>query len=148
VENPPRRPTENDYLLREHEEAAAMSKSAEFVIKRVYEDASRTDGLRVLVDRLWPRGLTKASAHLDDWRQDLAPSPTLRKWFGHDPERFPEFSARYEKELAGNKAVDPFLLEVVGKRVSLLYAAKDSVVNHANVLQRYLMSRHRGPGQA
>src|ERR1700761_2427680 len=100
-----------------------MTTASPFVIKRVYEDVTRQDGLRVLVDRLWPRGITKERARLDDWRKDLAPSPALRAWFDHDPERFAEFSNRYEKELGGNADVDAFLASVAGlARVSLLYA--------------------------
>ena len=115
-----------------------------FVIKRIYDPASGTDGRRVLVDRLWPRGIKKESAHLDDWRKNLAPSPALRTWFGHDPNLFGEFTARYEKELAANTEVDQFLHAIAGeKRVSLLYAAKDPEVNHALVLQGYLRSRQR-----
>jgi uncharacterized protein YeaO (DUF488 family) len=119
-----------------------MSAAGPFVVKRVYEEVSQEDGLRVLVDRLWPRGMTKEAAHLDDWRKNLAPSSALRTWFGHDPKRFTEFTSRYERELASNAEVDAFLEAVAGKkRVSLLYAAKDPAVNHAIVLRTFLQSR-------
>jgi uncharacterized protein YeaO (DUF488 family) len=117
--------------------------NTEFLIKRVYDDTSRGDGYRVLVDRLWPRGVKKAAARLDDWRRDIAPSSSLRVWFGHDPERFAEFSTRYLKELSVNEAVDAFLAEVRGKRVTLLYGARDPVFNHAGVLRKYLTSKQR-----
>lgn len=73
-------------------------------IKRAYEPALPGDGYRVLVDRLWPRGLSRARAKIDEWRRELAPSGALRRWFGHDPERWPEFQARYRRELANPEA--------------------------------------------
>lgn len=112
-----------------------------FKIKRVYEAAGDADGSRVLVDRLWPRGLKKADAHLMSWMKDVAPSPRLRVWFGHKPERFAEFRKRYERELARNPALSE--LRELGKKqtVTLLYAAKDPEVNHAAVLASYLRKR-------
>src|SRR5215475_5126800 len=102
-----------------------------FAIKRIYEPVSPKDGIRVLVDRLWPRGIKKADAHLAHWLKDLAPSPALRVWFGHKPERFSEFRERYEAELAGNPALTE-LHKLGSKRpVTLLYAAHDPAVNHA-----------------
>ena len=109
-----------------------------FQIKRVYEPAESSDGIRTLVDRLWPRGVTKSKAHLDHWMKEVAPSPQLRLWFGHKPERFAEFKKRYVKELAGN----PELAELrkLGRRarVTLLYGARDPEVNHTVVLQSVL----------
>lgn len=109
-----------------------------FFVKRVYEAASERDGTRVLVDRLWPRGITKARAALHLWLKEIAPSPTLRSWFAHDPERFAEFRELYERELA----VNPRLTELreMGRahRVTLVYAARDTTVNHAVILLDYL----------
>ena len=108
-------------------------------IKRIYEEPTASDGYRVLVDRLWPRGMTKERAALDLWLKDVAPSPLLRKWFGHDPARWMEFGRRYRADLARNdeavaKAVD------LAKRgpLTLLYAAHDTAHNHALVLAAYL----------
>ncbi len=96
-----------------------------FEIKRVYEPAAASDGIRVLVDRLWPRGEKKSKARLDYWMKNVAPSPGLRQWFGHRPERFAEFKKRYLKELVGNPDVSE--LRGLGKRarVTLLYGARD-----------------------
>lgn len=108
-------------------------------IKRIYDPASRSDGFRVLVDRLWPRGISKRRATLNDWQPDLAPSTELRKWFGHEPERWTEFRQRYRAELAQK----PLLIDSIRERaldqpVTLLYAAKDSVHNHALVLKEFI----------
>lgn len=110
-------------------------------IKRVYDPAKASDGFRVLVDRLWPRGVTKADAALDMWLKDAAPSPELRQWFQHDPARFAEFSDRYRDELANNPAADQ-LKQLIQHHatVTLVYAAKDPQVNHAQVLKDYLAS--------
>ena len=120
-----------------------------FEIKRIYKTAAPSDGVRVLVDRLWPRGVSKSKAHLDDWMKDIAPSPRLRQWFGHRPERFAEFKKRYVKELAGNPEVAE--LRGLGRRahVTLLYGARDPQVNHAVVLQSVLKSAagKRGAGR-
>jgi uncharacterized protein YeaO (DUF488 family) len=109
-----------------------------FQIKRVYEPANPSDGVRVLVDRLWPRGVKKSSAHLDHWMKDVAPSPSLRLWFGHKPERFAEFSKRYKKELSGNAELAELRKLGRSARVTLLYGARDPEVNHAVVLQSVL----------
>lgn len=111
-----------------------------FEIKRVYEPAAPSDGLRVLVDRLWPRGVSRSKAHLDEWMKDIGPSPQLRKWFGHRPERFAEFKKRYVKELGGNPAVAELRGLGRGAHVTLLYGARDPQVNHAVVLQSVLKS--------
>ncbi len=112
-----------------------------FKIKRVYEPPQRSDGLRILVDRLWPRGLKKSQARIDDWMKEVAPSPQLRTWFGHRPERFAEFSARYKKELAGNPKLAELRKRGRDTTVSLLYAARDLKFNQAAVLLSVLRGR-------
>jgi len=109
-------------------------------IKRVYEPPSEDDGARVLVDRLWPRGLRKDEAALDVWAKDLAPSPELRKWFGHDPARFEPFRELYREQLADQReeAVEELLEQAAGRRLTLLYAARDPQHNHATVLAEFL----------
>jgi len=109
-----------------------------FVAKRVYEPAAKEDGYRVLVDRLWPRGLTKAKAHVDLWLKEVAPSTELRKWFGHEPEKWPEFQKRYRVEL--NKAALESLrkLEKDHKKITLLYGAKSEERNQAVALLKIL----------
>ena len=114
-------------------------------LKRVYEDASPEDGTRVLVDRLWPRGLTREAAKVDLWLKDLAPSDKLRHWFNHDPERWPEFRKRYRAELAEES--EDTKSEDLNKPVTLLFAAKDSERNNAVVLREWLSARRReSPG--
>jgi uncharacterized protein YeaO (DUF488 family) len=112
-----------------------------FQIKRVYEPMSPADGTRVLVDRLWPRGLRKSDAHVALWMKDVAPSPKLRLWFHHDPQRFAEFRRRYIGELEGNPMFAELRKLGKNKRVTLLYAAHDPKVNHALVLQSALTRR-------
>jgi|SRR5215468_3098226 len=109
-----------------------------FVAKRVYEPVTKDDGFRVLVDRLWPRGLTKAKAHVDLWLKEVAPSTELRKWFGHEPEKWPEFQKRYRAEL--NKGALESLrgLEKEHKKVTLLYGAKSEERNQAVALLKIL----------
>ena len=117
-----------------------------FVIKRAYEPPSGKDGIRILVDRLWPRGLRKDAAALDLWAKDLAPTPSLRQWFDHRPERFAEFKRRYRDELKGNRVVADVLGQVGKAKATLLYAARDPAVNHAVVLAEFLnKSRPRKP---
>ncbi|RFN58824.1 DUF488 domain-containing protein [Marixanthomonas ophiurae] len=110
-------------------------------IKRIYEDAANRDGHRVLVDRVWPRGVSKEDARLDDWNKDIAPSTDLRKWFDHKSERFSEFKNKYKKELS--KHTDD-LKEIASiakeKQVTLLFGAKDEKHNQAVVLKEYLES--------
>ena len=111
-------------------------------IKRIYEEESPDDGVRVLIDRLWPRGISKESADLLEWDKNVAPSTELRKWFNHEPEKFDEFSKRYVAELENNpdalKAVE-HLKDLSSKgTVTLLYAAKDPKINQAVVLKNYL----------
>ncbi|NEN04593.1 DUF488 domain-containing protein [Diaminobutyricibacter tongyongensis] len=109
------------------------------LLKRVYEPAEPADGYRVLVDRLWPRGVSKARAAIDLWAKDVAPTPALREWFNHEPERFAEFRVRYRAELEHNGAVDD-LHAVIGEHpeTTLVYAAHDEAHNHAIVLADYL----------
>jgi uncharacterized protein YeaO (DUF488 family) len=112
-----------------------------FRIKRVYESAAASDGKRILVDRLWPRGLKKTAAALDDWLKDVAPSVPLRLWFDHDPDRFAEFGRKYRAELAKNPALTKLRELGKGKLVTLLYAAHDPEINHAVVLQSVLQAK-------
>jgi uncharacterized protein YeaO (DUF488 family) len=108
-------------------------------IKRIYEPADQADGTRVLVDRVWPRGMTKERAAVALWLKDIAPSPALRKWFGHDPQRWPEFRARYRAELDQNTAAVGRLVDLATKgKVTLLYAAHDAAHNHAVALIEYM----------
>ncbi len=119
------------------------------VIKRIYEPAEREDGRRVLVDRLWPRGVSRQAALLDEWLKDVAPSPALRTWFGHKSENFEEFSVLYRRELDA----DPQKQSAVGRligfaksgKLTLLYGAKSDRINHAAVLKRYLEERLGNP---
>jgi uncharacterized protein YeaO (DUF488 family) len=106
-------------------------------IKRVYERPSPQDGVRILVDRLWPRGLRKDAAALDHWCKDIAPSPELRKWFDHREDRFDEFRDRYRLELKANPSLAEFRKLTRSGQVTLLYAAHDEKVNHAVVLAEY-----------
>ena len=108
------------------------------LIKRAYAPAAAADGVRVLVDRLWPRGVKKTAAKFAAWMKDIAPSPKLRVWFGHKPERFKEFAARYKRELVGNPRVGELRKLARGRTVTLVYAARDPEVNHAVVLRSIL----------
>jgi uncharacterized protein YeaO (DUF488 family) len=116
-----------------------------FRIKRAYEPAAPEDGFRVLVDGLWPRGLSKKDAAIDEWLRDIAPSAELRKWFGHDPERWAEFKARYREELSSTKrsAALERLRDAARTRgsVTLLFAARDPTHNHAAALLELLNER-------
>ncbi len=111
---------------------------ASIEIKRVYEPRSRDDGERILVDRLWPRGLRKENARIDLWEKNIAPTPSLRIWFDHRADRFDEFRRRYRKELKSNPAVTQMLEAIGNRKATLLYGARDTSVNHAVVLAEYL----------
>lgn len=112
---------------------------AKFYTKRIYEKAAQSDGYRVLVDRLWPRGVSMEEAALDEWNKDIAPSSELREWYGHEPSRLDEFSHRYEAELRDSGALEGFKQKVKSTdRVTLLYAAKEPALSHARVLQKVL----------
>lgn len=117
--------------------------AAKVRVRRVYEDPEPADGTRVLVDRIWPRGLTKAKAALDDWCKDVAPSDELRKWYGHDPGRFAEFSRRYERELDGPEraAALAHLRELSEERqLTLLTATRQPDISEAAVLAGLLLA--------
>lgn len=108
-------------------------------IKRIYEKPLKKDGYRVLVDRLWPRGLTKEEATLDEWAKDIAPSSFLRKWYGHEPELWQKFQQLYLAELKKNNAITAFAEQHEDKKIiTLVYAAKDTEHTHALILQHYL----------
>lgn len=115
-----------------------MAKHA-IAIKRVYEPAADSDGQRVLVDRLWPRGLSKDKADVALWLKEIAPSTELRKWFGHDPDKWPEFRKRFRAELDDNAEAVNELRGLAAKgKVTLLYGAHDEKHNHAVVLAAYV----------
>ncbi|GAA5016699.1 DUF488 family protein [Actinopolymorpha pittospori] len=110
-------------------------------VRRVYEEPARGDGTRVLVDRVWPRGLTKAKASLDEWCKQIAPSTQLRNWYGHEPDRFEEFGRRYRDELTEPERADALahLRELAGKRtLTLLTATKEPRISQAEVLAELL----------
>jgi uncharacterized protein YeaO (DUF488 family) len=109
-------------------------------IKRIYDEPSDGDGYRILVDRLWPRGVSKKEANLDEWDKEIAPSTELRKWFDHKEERFEEFGHLYREELIA-KSEELHRLKTLAKRevITLLYGAKDPVINHAVVLKELLI---------
>jgi uncharacterized protein YeaO (DUF488 family) len=113
---------------------------ANIMLKRAYERPAPNDGFRVLVDRLWPRGVSKDAAAIDEWLKEIAPTAELRKWFGHDPERWPEFQHRYAAELAGHGALLETLRERARKGpLTLVYSARDELHNDAVVLRRVLL---------
>lgn len=108
-------------------------------VRRIYEPASDDDGYRVLVDHIWPRGVSKERARLDEWLKEVAPTSRLRRWFGHDPERWEEFKRRYSAELAGRSDTLRRLREKAGRgNVTLLFAARDEHHNNAVALKDYL----------
>ncbi|MFD1036952.1 DUF488 domain-containing protein [Virgibacillus byunsanensis] len=112
-------------------------------IKRIYEDVSNEDGIRVLVDRVWPRGISKADAELDYWMKEIGPSTDLRKWFGHDPEKYDQFKETYKEELSHGEQQEELerLKEITkdnNKDVTLLFSAKDEKYNQARVLKDIL----------
>ena len=113
-------------------------------LKRVYEPSDKNDGTRILIDRLWPRGMTKAKADVDIWLKELAPSAGLRKWFGHDPDKWTEFKKRYRAELEENDEQLARLREEIKKgAVTLLYGAKDEEHNDAVVLAEFLRDQKK-----
>ncbi|MGZ3802977.1 MAG: DUF488 domain-containing protein [Pseudobdellovibrionaceae bacterium] len=112
-------------------------------VKRVYEPPARGDGYRVLIDRLWPRGLKKSEFQYDEWPKEICPSPESRKFFAHDPSKFREFKSRYKKELKAKPAQEKIQeLAKRGRRqnVTLLYAAHDEKINHAVILKKVIES--------
>ena len=111
-------------------------------IKRAYEEPDGEDGTRILVDRLWPRGLTKEKAKVDFWLKDVAPSTDLRKWFAHDPAKWADFRSRYLEDLKGQKDQRSLLRQEAAKgAVTLVYGAKDQQHNEAVILQRLLTAK-------
>ncbi|MBU8908728.1 DUF488 domain-containing protein [Desertibacillus haloalkaliphilus] len=111
--------------------------------KRAYEDIAASDGIRVLVDRIWPRGISKSQLAINFWYKDIAPSTDLRKWFNHDPEKYPIFKERYKQELKDDSLKNQKLLELKSlvrenKQVTLVYGAKDRNYNQAEVLKELL----------
>ncbi|MDI1253066.1 DUF488 domain-containing protein [Thermomonas sp.] len=111
-------------------------------LKRVYEKPDATDGKRILVERLWPRGLTKEKAQVDLWLKEIAPSTKLRKWFGHDPDKWTEFQKRYRAELRGNDEQVAELKEAIGnKKATFVYGSKDEIHNAAIVLMDFVKGR-------
>jgi len=133
--------------LHEFEAEAARASARGVAIKRIYDPPQGTDGFRVLVDRLWPRGVSRQHAALDEWQRDLAPSTALRRWLHRDMQRWREFVVRYRAELRAHVAALQALRERARQqRVTLLYAARDEQVNHARVL-RDVLRRSRGSQQ-
>lgn len=111
-------------------------------LKRIYEPAEKEDGYRILVDRLWPRGMTKEKAKIDHWLKELAPTTELRKWFNHDLEKWNEFQKKYKAELKDNNEAVDFLKDKIEKgKTTILYAAKDEEHNEAKVIAAYLSSK-------
>lgn len=110
-------------------------------IKRVYDEPEAGDGERILVDRLWPRGVSKEKAAFDAWMKELAPTSELRKWFDHRPERWEEFKERYRDELHGNPAVDVLRNRIRAGSITLLYGSRNREFNHALVLADVLTEK-------
>ncbi len=108
-------------------------------IKRVYDPPSKDDGVRILVDRLWPRGVSKESAHIDSWIKEAGPSTVLRKWFNHDPEKWTEFKKRFFAELSGKQVVVDELVGSARKgTITLLFGSKEQTYNNATALKEYI----------
>ena len=113
-------------------------------VKRVYEEPADSDGVRILVDRLWPRGLSKASARIDYWAKAISPSTELRRWYGHDPAKWPEFKARYSAELdAAPQGVEDLLEYVRAGEVTFVFSSKELELNNAWALKEYVEQRLR-----
>ncbi len=110
-------------------------------IKRIYDKAEVTDGKRVLVDRLWPRGVKKSTSNVDEWLKEVAPSDELRKWFSHDPEKWEEFKHKYRKEVEGTKAFTEILKMVKESDVTFIFAAKDTEHNNAVALAEFVKEK-------
>lgn len=116
-------------------------------LKRAYDDAAPGDGHRVLVERLWPRGVRKADLPLDGWMKEIAPSTELRQWFSHDPEKWPEFQRRYRQELAAHpEALEPLLTAARRGPLTLIYSSHDAEHNNALVLQQVLHQKLQRSG--
>lgn len=116
-----------------------VKRSTAIAIKRVYDAPSRDDGIRILIDRLWPRGVSKASLKLDAWPRELSPSNELRKWYGHDPQLFAEFRRRYREELAAHKdELAALRAKIKGHAATLLTATRELDLSHGVVLREVL----------
>lgn len=116
-----------------------MAKIIRIKIKRVYDSPDNDDGFRILVDRLWPRGINKTNAQIDFWAKELAPTTSLRKWFNHEEQKFSEFRSRYLEELAiKHEVAQKIINQSTNKTITLLFAAKDRSHNQAVVLQSFL----------
>lgn len=108
-------------------------------IKRIYEDHQTDDGIRILVDRLWPRGISKEKANIHYWAKEIAPSNALRKWYQHDPEKWDEFKRRYYKELKANpEALEALKAELAGETITFLFSSTERELNNAVVLKAYV----------
>jgi uncharacterized protein YeaO (DUF488 family) len=122
-----------------------LTQAAVLKLKRVYEDSERSDGTRFLVEQLWPRGMKKEQLKLDAWMKDVAPSDSLRRWFGHDPLKWNEFQKKYRAELSENPdAWKPILTAAKRGAVTLLYSSRDTEHNNALVLKSFLEERIAG----
>ncbi len=120
------------------------AQSQSIAIKRAYDPPAAQDGLRILIDRLWPRGLSKAALKLDAWPRALSPSTALRKWYGHDPERFAEFRRRYRAELAEHRdELAALRTWINGRAATLIIATRELALSHAEVLRELLGARKR-----
>lgn len=121
-----------------------MKASMQICLKRAYEPPAKTDGLRILIDRLWPRGISKERLQLDGWEKSLAPSSALRKWFAHEPDKWKEFRHFYLEELQNRgEEARTLLCRAAPSRLTLVYAAKDSQHTHALVLKEFLERKNK-----
>ncbi len=121
--------------------AVPLRRLVNIFVKRIYEDRSPQDGYRILVDRLWPRGIKKEKANIDLWLKEIAPSDSLRKWFNHEPEKWEEFKRRYFKELEQKQDLVEILAEHAKKgKVTFLFSAKNETCNNAVALKEYFLS--------
>ena len=129
-------------------ETGKSADTGQVCIKRVYATPTKSDGKRILVDRLWPRGMSKERARLSDWMKEIAPSDELRNWFHHNPDGWQEFGRRYRKEIAQNQDALAALREAAGHgTVTLLFASADTEHNNAVVLRDYLQDGHPAKGR-
>ncbi|HAU0968314.1 TPA: DUF488 family protein [Legionella pneumophila] len=110
-------------------------------VKRIYEESNESDGFRILVDRLWPRGIKKTEANIDLWLKDIAPSDSLRKWFNHDPKKWTEFQKRYAQEIIDKQEDIDIILKEGKKRVTLLFSSKETEHNNAVALLNILLTK-------
>lgn len=119
--------------------------SARIWLRRAYDEPTRNDGYRVLVDRVWPRGISRANLRIDEWMREVAPTDELRRWFSHDPNRWKEFRRRYRAELTEHvRELDHFVALVARRRVTLVFGARDEQRNNAAVLRESVEDRRGG----